>query len=314
MACGTGGEGSTPTQPGGPISQTASAYLDQLLGFMQSNSINRLTIDWNAFRAKVLAQAAGAQSIPDTYPAIRVALTLLADGHSHITTPTGSVIFVPNRTCTGSGAANVTPPSTIGYVRVGSFSGSGSAATAFANGIQNTIIAADKDGLIGWIVDVRGNGGGNMWPMIAGVGPVLGDGLLGYFVDPLGAQSFWELSDGASSVNGFVQARVDTPYRLRHERPKVAVLTDNAVASSGEATVIAFRQRADTRSFGTPTCGLSTANSGFGMSDGATLILTVAVMADRTRTKYGDSIQPDETVTDPAEAVQHAIAWLQAVN
>jgi C-terminal processing protease CtpA/Prc len=314
MACGTGGEGSTPTQPGGPISQTASAYLDQLMGFMQSNSINRLTIDWNTFRAKVLAQAAGAQSIPDTYPAIRVALTLLADGHSSFRTPTGSVIFVPNRTCTGSGAANFTPPRTIGYVRVGSFSGSESEANAFANGIQNTIIAADKDGLTGWIVDVRGNGGGNMWPMIAGVGPVLGDGLLGYFVDPLGAQSFWELVDGASFLNGFVQTRVGTPYRLRHERPKVAVLTDNAVASSGEATVIAFRQRADTRTFGTPTCGLSTANSGFGMSDGATLILTVAVMADRTRTKYGDSIQPDEAVTDPAEAVQRAIAWLQAAN
>jgi hypothetical protein len=92
------------------------------------------------------------------------------------------------------------------------------------------------------------------------------------------------------------------------------VLTDNAVASSGDATVIAFRQRADTRSFGTSTCGLSTSNHGFRMSDGATLLVTDSVMADRTRTKYGDSIQLDETVTDPAEAVQRAIAWLQVVN
>jgi len=35
----------------------------------------------------------------------------------------------------------------------------------------------------------------------------------------------------------------------------VAVLSDNGIASSGEATLIAFRQRPNTRSFGDATCG-----------------------------------------------------------
>src|SRR5687768_15484425 len=78
--------------------------------------------------------------------------------------------------------------------------------------------------------------------------------------------------------------------------PKVAVLVDNGVASSGEATFIAFRKRANTRSFGVATCGLSTANRGFVLSDGALLNLTVSVMADRAKTKYGDQVQPDETI------------------
>ena len=47
-----------------------------------------------------------------------------------------------------------------------------------------------------------------------------------------------------------MQQRVDGPYRLRRDRPQVAVLTDNGIASSGEATLIAFRERPDTRSFG----------------------------------------------------------------
>jgi len=34
-------------------------------------------------------------------------------------------------------------------------------------------------------------------------------------------------------------------------------------------------------------------------------------MADRTRTPYGDSIVPDETVPGDAEVVQRAIAWLR---
>jgi C-terminal processing protease CtpA/Prc len=99
---------------------------------------------------------------------------------------------------------------------------------------------------------------------------------------------------------------VPGPYRLRRERPRVAVLVDNGVASSGEATFIAFRQRADTRSFGVATCGLSTANSGFSMSDGALLNLTVSVMADRTKTRYGDQVAPDEIIADAAQVVARA--------
>jgi C-terminal processing protease CtpA/Prc len=89
------------------------------------------------------------------------------------------------------------------------------------------------------------------------------------------------------------------------------VLFDLGTASSGEAVVIAFRGRPDARSFGTATCGKSTANELYTMSDGASLFLTVATMADRTKFLYGGQIAPDEEVTLPREAEQRAVAWLQ---
>ena len=46
------------------------------------------------------------------------------------------------------------------------------------------------------------------------------------------------------------------------------------------------------------------------MSDGASLYLTVSVMADRTKFLYGGPITPDEELTDPREAEQRAVAWL----
>ena len=300
-----------PTQPTGAVSEHARAYLDQLIGLMQANSINRLTIDWNNFRVTVIREASGAQTVADTYPAIRLALRLLGDGHSSFRTATGALISAPIRSCFAQSAGTPTVPGTIGYVKVAGFSGRDAEAAAFANGIQRAIMSADKDDLIGWIVDVRGNSGGNMWPMVAGVGPVLGEGVIGYFIDPTGAENSWEYRDGASWDSGVVQQRVDAPYRLRRDRPRVAVLTDNAIASSGEATVIAFRGRPNTRFFGTPTCGLSTAIENFAMSDGAALNLTVSVMADRTRMKYGYSIGPDELIGDPGEVVERAIAWLR---
>lgn len=303
----------SPTRPSQPTSELARAYLDQLLGYMQAHSINRLTIDWTAFRSRVFEAASSAQTIADTYPAIRVALGLLADGHSSYQSATGTVLAVPTRSCFVSSFPGIpTLPSTVGYVKVHAFAGSGDAATRYANEIQGMIVSADRDGLIGWIVDLRGNGGGNMWPMLAGVGPVLGEDVVGHFVDPTGVVNAWEYRDGASWHDGVVVQRVDAPYRLRRERPRVAVLTDNGVASSGEATAIAFIRRPDTRSFGTATCGLSTANGRFNMSDGAALALTTAVMADRTRTRYGDTIAPDEIVTDPSRVVQRAVEWLQS--
>jgi C-terminal processing protease CtpA/Prc len=295
--------------------QAARAYLEQMIGFMQAHSINRLTIDWTMFHARVFDEASSAQTIADTYPAIRVALGLLGDGHSSYRSATGTVITVPNRNCSASGFSSTpTLPNIVGYVKVGPFAGVGAEATGYANEVQRAIASADRDDLIGWIVDVRGNTGGNMWPMVVGVGPVLGEGVIGYFIDPTGVENVWEYRDGAAWHDGVVVQRVDAPYRLRRERPRVAVLTDNSVASSGEATVIAFRRRPDTRSFGAATCGLSTANQAFAMSDGATLALTVSVMADRTRTKYGDSIPPDEIVTDPRQLVQRALEWLQSGN
>ena len=179
-----------PAAPSGTISPQVSAYLEQLIGLMQANSINRKIIDWSRFRVEVLAAAGAAQTVPDAYDAVRVALRLLADGHSFYRTTGGTVIFVPLRTCvSGAGASRPTLPTSIAYVRVGSFSGSVAEAAAFANRIQNDIIAEDREGIAGWMVDLRGNGGGNMWPMIAGLGAVIGEDVLGFFIDPDGVES-----------------------------------------------------------------------------------------------------------------------------
>jgi hypothetical protein len=307
-----GGSSTSPSPPpASGMAEVARAYLEELLTLMQANSINRLTIDWSSFRATVFNQAANAQSIFQTQPAIRTAINLLGDGHSSYRDAAGVLVIQPGRLCAPSTATTPTVPATIGYVKVAGFGGIGAEATAFANGLQQAIRAADKRDLVGWIVDVRGNRGGNMWPMVAGVGPLLGEGVIGYFIDPNGAENVWEYRNGASWDNGVAQQRVDAPYRLRRAQPRVAVLTDAGTLSSGEATVIAFRGRPDTRSFGTPTCGLSTAVENYPLSDGGILNLTISVMADRLRTKYGTAVVPDEVIDDETQAVERAIAWVR---
>lgn len=278
---------------------------------MEANSIKRLEIDWEAFRTTVFDEVPYAQRYTQTYPAIRTALQLLADGHSSYRAVTGDVLFVPTRRCESSGAETPALPSAIGYVRVGAYRGGGLAGDDFATDIQSTIAVQDRGDVVGWIVDLRGNTGGNMWPMVAGLGPLLGEGVLGYFLEPTGVAMAWGYEDGQSWLEDVTIQSVQAPYELEVPEPKVAVLIDNLVVSSGEAVAIAFKKRPNTRFFGMATCGLSTANRSFRMSDGAILNLTTSFMADRTQDVYGDQVEPDEVVLDPDLTVERAVEWLE---
>ena len=143
-------------------------------------------------------------------------------------------------------------------------------------------------GTIGWIVDLRNSRGGNTWPALAGIGSLLGEGTGGFFVDAAIRATPWGYTKGEAwldrpDVGGIEQ--VESPYKFAVSNPRVAVLTDIGVASSGEAIAIAFRARSNTRSFGTPTCGLSTAVAQFPLSRGGQVALMTSVMADRTLRK-----------------------------
>lgn len=296
-------------------SRLARDYTNEILEILQDNSVNRATINWTDFRDQVIQRANGAQRISDLHPAISVALGLLGDHHSYYLAASGA--YVPNPTgmsCSPTSAAPPAIPVDIGYIRIPGFSDATPGAdVAFAESIQDQLRSRDRPGLAGWVVDVRGNTGGNMWPMIAGIGPVLGEGIAGYFVPPPAAPSTaWGYRNGGSFSGASVVIQMSTPYTLITQAPRVAVLTDDAVASSGEAVVVAFRARPNTRSFGSATCGVSTANRRFDLSDGASLLLTVSVMADRTLSLYGQSVVPDETVSGDAEVVQRAIFWLRS--
>lgn len=291
-------------------SVAAQTYLDEVVGLMKTSSINRKTIDWTAFKAKVDAQAQGAQTIADTYPAIQLGLTLLGDNHSMYYASTGAVIYGNSTVaCTDATIITGTIYKGIGYVKVTTFNGGGSDATKFAQSIQDAIKAADSDSIIGWIVDLRGNLGGNMWPMVVGVGPLLGEGICGYFLDPDGNASAWSYQKGSALLNQAELTKVESAYTVRKANPKVAVLTDRATASSGEAVAIAFKGRPNTRSFGKATCGLSTANVTNKLSDGALLNLAQSTMANRSKQAYGSSIQVDEVVV-AEKVVAEATSWL----
>lgn len=295
-----------PIAPNAPPNAAAKAVLDEAFAIAKKSSLRRSEIVWDVVEPKVRALAAGAETSADVYPAIRYLLAQLGDHHSFLMPPSQSTQF------RNGGAQNPAPevrglPRGVGYISMPGYSGAEpNAARTYAKQMHDSMANTIASVSCGWVVDLRPNTGGNMWPMLAGLKPFLGGGGLGTFVSPSGPGPSWVAGQGLG---------VEPPSTLATlESAWVAVITGPRTASSGEAVTIAFRGRPRTRSFGQPTAGLSTANGTFPLSDGATIFLTTAIDADRTGQRYGDKVSPDVLVdatgTDD-DPIPVAIEWLR---
>ena len=299
------------------MSSAARTYLAAALDLMQEHAVNRARLDWPAIRQQALRTAAGAVTPGDTYSAITVALgDLDVHGHSMLLLPS-TITGSPPPPAPGQLPSGRLLPGAIAYValpgnRLDFAAQYQARGAAVVRGLQ-----AGHPG--GWIVDLRTGSGGDVWPMLGGIQPLLGTGPVGSFVSPpLPASAIrvtpTELTDGSE-----VQIRIPTPARQDADTDPVVVLTGPVTGSSSELVAIAFRGRPCTTSMGAATFGVPTGNSAFPLSDGAVLNLTTTFEADRTGHVYPDGpIQPDVQVgtdlfatwrpTDPA--IEAATRWL----
>lgn len=278
---------SAPQMPEPSDEDMARTYLDSALDLIQHRAYYADRVDWPALRETSHALVKGARRPADTYPAIKQALSALKDKHSHFVSPDTANRLRSEETRDDYDVESATLGS-IGYVRVPGFMGVGRApGAAFASQIRSALRAQAGNGACGWVIDLRGNMGGNMHPMLAGLRDLLGDGELGYFVNRDGREPWYAIGNGKPLFVG----------------APVAVLIDQRTASSGEAVLLSFAGRPETRSFGSGTFGVSTVNTVLPLSDGASLALTIGVQADRSGRTYGGVIPPEQAV--PQAGTEH---------
>jgi carboxyl-terminal processing protease len=274
------------------ITPEASAYLDTALGHLEKHFLRTERVDWQAVRTGSRDIAKDAKTFRDTYPAIRWAISQLNEPHSFF--------LEPQQVTAGRAAQNQETPTSgqlgkIGFVRLPAHGSDGSLAQGtYQDTVHDAVRNLDQQGVCGWLVDLSSNGGGNMYPMIAGLGALLGEGEHGVF---LGARKTplvtWGYKAGAAVIGNTPLARVERPYQLKTADAPVAVMISKRTGSSGEATAISFIGRPNTRFFGEATYGFTTGNIGVPLEDKAILVITSSEMADRNAKTYA-KIRPDE--------------------
>jgi carboxyl-terminal processing protease len=292
----------------------ARTYLSKALSIMEEHSLLRHQVDWADVRSKAFSQARGAQKPEDTYGAIGSALHTLGDGHSTFWEPEQAKENLGSSAVPLDGLQGRSLKNGLGYISLPGVQGSQKTYEEYVGQGRDAVAKADRTGACGWVVDLRSNTGGNMYPMLAVVGPILGDGKVGMFVDADGKKSVWSIKHGAPYVDG-KSAGWGASQPVARSTPPVAVLTGKRTASAGEAVVVAFRGRPEARFFGEPTYGVPTGNKAYRLSDGAMLILTGVKDADRTGRTYDAAIPPDEEIVkDPRPVARNRDEVLKAAQ
>ncbi|MFD8145373.1 S41 family peptidase [Streptomyces sp. NPDC059708] len=298
--------------------ETARQYLAHALDVMEAHSVRRDQVDWVLVRRDAFARAESARTPSDTYPVIAEALTELGDRHSYFLTGTEASIQRHGTEDTFTGLTSRRLPGRVGYLALPAVGGARATWDNYVSQGRAAVKEAERDGkACGWIIDLRQNDGGIVWPMFAVAAPFLGEGTVGAFALADGTRTPWYVENRRPSLNGR-----ESPWGpadpVGTADPPVAVLTDGRTASSAEALLVAFRGRPNTRTFGAGTYGVPTGIEGFPLSDGAVIALTTVRDVDRTGRVYDRAIPPDQEVptvrsdigTDRDEVVKAATRWL----
>jgi carboxyl-terminal processing protease len=297
------------------MSTEVAGYLAEVFDILQTHSLNRHAVDWQALKTDVYARESRSQFTFDTYDSIHYLLARLGDQHS---------FFMPPQTAQGFDATTLedipAPESMLvegkyAYLKVPGFaSGDPQVNQDYATALQALVMDLDAQSPCGYVVDLRENNGGNLLPMLAGIGTLFGEGLVGSFVDADGEITPLYYQDGQAWVEGELDSQITVPdVRLQVDRPPTAVLIGRDTLSSGEMLALAFKGIPNTILFGHATAGLTTGNDVFEPSDGARIFLTTAVFMDRTGQIYGGEVEPDRPITIGSSGAipDEVMEWLQ---
>ncbi|MEJ7559939.1 MAG: S41 family peptidase [Pedobacter sp.] len=314
------------------IADSVKAYLDKSLHIIEANALNSKNIDWKELRENIYKKASQAKHYEDILPLYPYIFEQIDDHH-------GSLKY-KNTTYSWNKPVRVKVNETIkvatkkysfvrsekigkdiGYILIpGNNDFRGHLMDSISRDIKNAVANINDSKIKGWIIDLRVNTGGNMYPMIAGLTEFLGEGRVGGFITSTHQpDGDWIIKNETFYVDSVKVTPVKYEgYPIRKDVP-IAILISGNTASSGEMTAITTIGRNNSILIGEPTAGYTTTNLGFKLNEYSGLNLAVDYASDRNGKVYPKNINPDILVANgdnfeilaKDEKVKKAISWLR---
>jgi hypothetical protein len=300
-----------------PKRSAARVLVQECAELGQKHALNPQSSHWQEWAIQVEATIPADAPHTAAYPAIERMLELYGNPHARFISGMPQPIDASTDSAS-TPAANSTSTSTqpaiptvpqgtllshkVAYLLLPGCPGeSAPERDAYSLALRESIAILQAHQPVGWIVDLRLNGGGNAWPMLAGLWPLLGTGVQTTSIGPKGVFR----TMGCDATSAWIEmSGVRTPQHLTPEgapSPQVpvapiAVLIGPWTMSSGELVAGALRGKTGTRLFGEPTAGLTTGTDTFYLSDGSLLVLPVDWMGDRFGRPLGERVNPTDFV------------------
>lgn len=321
------------------FSQTnVKVILDSVLVRAQQTSMYSATVNWDSIRAQVYRKAEPATTLAELKPAFETLLNALRDHHGKVINAKDySYIawFTDNKNKRYIDRREFDPQvwkiindtalkfdykvlaNKIGYLKIVGI-GPNVNIENESRKIRDAVNKLARHNVTGWIIDLRYNGGGNMHPMMSGIAPLVGDGVVGSLVNLNNDKLFdWEIKNSNFVYDGYQAVTLPNNIKFK-EQPRVAVLTSRWTVSSGEIVATTLKGRPNTRFFGETTGGYTTNDGWDVIGNEVILVISTGIYCDRNGTVYEKNIPVDVEVpfaivpeTEKDECVVQAIKWLK---
>lgn len=321
------------------VPDSVRVFVDSALNLMQRQSVFTKKVHWAGVRDSVARMTAQARTYEDVYPAIKYAFNQLGDRHGFLLlggnqykNPDPALAFDTTRlTANIKLAASKGPRIYTGlvdkqyaYISIPFFGGQSAAdARIFAQRIQDSLCKNINKDTKGIIIDLRLNAGGNLFPMIAGVANVLGDGLYSEGVDASG-----KVTGSSALVHGALNWYDSLPLKVERgcgdlAKLPVALIIGPVTASAGEMMVVAFTGRPKVAIVGENSGGFVTSNDGrYLPGKGNAMVLAMDYVRDRNGKAYFYDVAPEIKVVggddyfdhNKDKKIQAAVKWLRKAS
>jgi hypothetical protein len=291
---------------------------------LEQRALDAARVDWSAWHRRLAERITRASSLADAHAFIREVLAALEDPHTRLVVPAPPA--PPPESPAASPPAKAPAPAPaapreraprpaipalpeaavlgggVGYLMLPPCTdASADHVRAYASALARGICAVRPAVTSGWIVDLRLNGGGTMWPMLHGLERLLGDGEYGSSVGREGARSVYGVSGGIAWLDRGAgrEPQLDAPQPEGCPAAvpaRIALLIGPWTMSSGEIVAAAFARAPTVRRFGEPTAGMATATEPFPLPDGSQLVIATEAIRDGAGRPLPRRMVPDESV------------------
>ncbi len=313
------------------VAQTPTcAVLDSVVRTMERISYYTIGTDRSALKDSLATLCANADTLIDLAPAFTHVLNALGDHHGRIYLDNQPIAWLTDGTRSHRkddrtpdmdfwqkvldgqyGFEATLFDTTTGYLRI-------PAVNTTDVDREARRIRAGLDSLIGagakrWIIDLRVNSGGNMWPMLEALAPLFPEGPSAGSLDRLGRRSA-EYAFRAGHFQRNRHSMIELPVGKDRSKDALIVLYGRYTASSGEAVAACLEQRPNTTSMGEATAGYTTENGWTVLYDQLVVSIAESVLCTGDGGPYVTNIAPDIVVPDLAPRFDPSDAALNAAR
>lgn len=281
------------------------SFVDKSLDVIKANAVNTENI--TLIKETLYSQAKKFESYSELAPVYSEVFTLLKDYHGGLrykgktygwTKPQAAEnAYLKSRLGKEKFVVAKALNKNTGYIRIpGNDDFAFKKVDSIANDIVAHINSVNSKRIKSWIIDLRTNTGGNMYPILLGLKEFISDKniVFGGFRNGKGESSGkWEIQGGQMLIDG-IELKRQRPLALPLKKDvRIIILTSCYTASAGEMTAISLIGRKNTIVVGEPTAGYTTAVQGFRITQDAGINLSTDYVVDRNSKIYTSTITPD---------------------